>query len=295
MKKEHQKTLTFEIITPVVMAGTYKDEPELRIPSIKGMLRWWFRFFYASHNQSIDKLREHENEIFGSTEKACQFYMHLKYSQKLTDAYLAMNKRYGRYNNIKRKALEKNDTFRIDFIYSPFFTYKKELNTTLQLLSFLGGIGARWRRGFGSIQLKNGEDYKSFDKLKEKIEKVLKGKGEYHHDGFININNVDIYLVKPKRDNFWIDSLGAMNNLRKKVYKEFKSETNIKAIACKPKGGSRAVSPLIIQIKKFSEGKFYGILIVYNEWDKYEEFKNFINNNSELSFEQLLKSKPRKI
>ena len=50
------------------MAGFNKNKVELRSSSIKGMLRWWFRF-YKSSFLNVDKLRKFENEVFGSTEK----------------------------------------------------------------------------------------------------------------------------------------------------------------------------------------------------------------------------------
>jgi len=32
-----------EILTPLFNRGAYQDVPELRVPSIRGMVRWWFR------------------------------------------------------------------------------------------------------------------------------------------------------------------------------------------------------------------------------------------------------------
>ena len=58
------------------MAGFNKNKVELRSSSIKGMLRWWFRF-YKSSFLNVDKLRKFENEVFGSTENGCLFYMRM--------------------------------------------------------------------------------------------------------------------------------------------------------------------------------------------------------------------------
>jgi len=32
-----------EILTPMFCRGAYQDTPEIRVPSIRGMVRWWFR------------------------------------------------------------------------------------------------------------------------------------------------------------------------------------------------------------------------------------------------------------
>jgi CRISPR-associated protein, Cmr1 family len=68
--------IKFEIITPIIISGIDKNKVELRSSSIKGMLRWWFRF-YKSSFLNVDKLRKFENEVFGSTENGCLFYMRI--------------------------------------------------------------------------------------------------------------------------------------------------------------------------------------------------------------------------
>ena len=32
-----------ELLTPTFCRGAYQDTPEIRVPSIRGMVRWWFR------------------------------------------------------------------------------------------------------------------------------------------------------------------------------------------------------------------------------------------------------------
>jgi CRISPR-associated protein Cmr1 len=155
--------IKFEVITPIIIAGIDKNEVELRNSSIKGMLRWWFRF-YKSSFLDVDKLRKFENEVFGSTENGCLFYMRiLNFPQNIGDAYLCMNDRRKKgqngarndYYKIKRSAYLPNQNFEISFKFFPHFKYQNELENSLMLLSLFGGIGARWRRGFGSFQIEN--------------------------------------------------------------------------------------------------------------------------------------------
>jgi len=49
---------TVEIVTPCLCAGARQEEAEIRPPSIRGALRWWFR--------ALDGTKSAEAEIFGS-------------------------------------------------------------------------------------------------------------------------------------------------------------------------------------------------------------------------------------
>ena len=47
----------FELLTPAILAGADQQSAEMRIPSIRGALRWWARFLFG---------KEYEDEIFGA-------------------------------------------------------------------------------------------------------------------------------------------------------------------------------------------------------------------------------------
>ncbi|MFQ5900776.1 MAG: type III-B CRISPR module RAMP protein Cmr1, partial [Thermodesulfobacteriota bacterium] len=59
-------TATFDCktITPMFLTGA-KGEPELRVPSIKGAMRFWWRAVRGIDD--IKRLNKEENEIFGGT------------------------------------------------------------------------------------------------------------------------------------------------------------------------------------------------------------------------------------
>lgn len=46
-----------EILTPCFCRGAYRDQPEIRVPSIRGMVRWWFR--------KLGGTPEQEKALFG--------------------------------------------------------------------------------------------------------------------------------------------------------------------------------------------------------------------------------------
>lgn len=55
--KELLKT-KLEFITPAFLAGANQDKPEVRVPSIRGEVRWWFRVLGGT--------QEEESEVFGA-------------------------------------------------------------------------------------------------------------------------------------------------------------------------------------------------------------------------------------
>ena len=61
------QTITFEceVITPMFMAGADGTTPELRAPSIKGALRFWWRAMNG--HLTLEAMRKAEGEIFGDT------------------------------------------------------------------------------------------------------------------------------------------------------------------------------------------------------------------------------------
>lgn len=61
--QEISKALTF--ITPAFLAGANQSAPEIRAPSIRGALRWWFRVLAGGRN-----VRKEEEELFGGVHGA---------------------------------------------------------------------------------------------------------------------------------------------------------------------------------------------------------------------------------
>lgn len=277
---------SFSIITPVIISGADKDQVELRTQSVKGILRWWFRF-YKSSFLNVNDLRNFENEVFGSTENSASFYMRvINEPQKKEDAYLCMNDRRKKGENgatknyfaIKRRSFSASQEFKLIFKFLPHFQYQKELENSIMLLSLFGGIGARWRRGFGSVQatkleLKSDELENLSKEINEKI-KNLKG-NDNKPDDFMSISNTKIYLMKPE-NKFWNSWRDAMNNLRDDFYRKLKQKLKIDKIAYNPSYGDREVSPLIIQIKRV-KSNYFGIILVWESWNKFNDFEQFIS------------------
>ena len=63
------KAITFECetITPMFLTGADGRTPELRPPSIKGAMRFWWRAMNG--HLPLDKLKEEESKIFGASNR----------------------------------------------------------------------------------------------------------------------------------------------------------------------------------------------------------------------------------
>ena len=182
-----QKTYNYEIevITPMFLGGADPKEAELRIPPIKGMLRFWWR---ATCNiANISEMKEKEGKIFGSTKLKSSFSISLYSNPKLNpklefDDYKGKDSKftvhnnnvnildylsYGTYEYIKhngnkynKKHLMPTAKFTIRFCFYDS-EYKDEVMKAFKCLLSFGGLGAKTRNGFGSIYCKD-EDINNF-------------------------------------------------------------------------------------------------------------------------------------
>ena len=85
----HKITFECETITPMFLSGADGATPELRPPSIKGALRFWWRAMNG--HLSLPELKRIEGEIFGDTGRRSGIvirepqktdeYSHLKYDE----------------------------------------------------------------------------------------------------------------------------------------------------------------------------------------------------------------------
>src|SRR5690606_38364080 len=64
-----RKTFHFRIETPLFLSGFHTQNVELRVPSIKGVLRYWYR--------AIQPDLTWDKSIFGSTKSQSQIQLHI--------------------------------------------------------------------------------------------------------------------------------------------------------------------------------------------------------------------------
>jgi len=169
-----------EIITPLFLGGADPKKAELRAPSIKGALRFWWRALYGTNN--LRDMKERESELFGSTEQRSSFSLHLT---ELSGAKPVLSKLpRGRLVPVESKGKKFNISI-IDYLAFGLHDYdkkkkqtiyirehipsgakfkltlclkgnsaKEQILNSLGLLVHYGGLGARSRNGFGSLHAK---------------------------------------------------------------------------------------------------------------------------------------------
>ena len=176
----------FKVATPC-FTGSTQDSAELRLPSIKGALRFWWRALaYAEYanegnsNQTIRLMQERENRLFGSS-KTGQSQVTMRLDTQSQPRILEKGEilckglgnavgpgtRYLGYGVMEAFTSRLRDTvagrlsrpcLAAPFEFSLRVAAKDEaplrrVESALQLLGMVGGIGARSRKGYGSLSL----------------------------------------------------------------------------------------------------------------------------------------------
>ena len=184
----------FRVVTPCFLGGANHDEEaELRLPSIKGALRFWWRALNYSQiakgatnpNKIIENLREKEGKLFGTSDSdkdqgqsslimrlnaESQNLPEIKAGEVLCDEtgkVVKVGARYLGYGVMeafenKKKGTKAGQLTR-PCLKSPFeFTLQigakeekhlRDVLPALELLGLLGGLGSKSRKGYGSLNL----------------------------------------------------------------------------------------------------------------------------------------------
>ncbi|MDX2305771.1 MAG: type III-B CRISPR module RAMP protein Cmr1 [Microscillaceae bacterium] len=176
------KTITFtcETITPMFLSGADGQTPELRPPSIKGALRFWWRAMngeLAPDNNYLN-LKNTEQNIFGGTGgfkwnnkkiEAERSHFNIRISNVSESIYHAKNDfdgdglKYFFYLIVpdnKGTSMKENDEALKNTSFDIIISADEEdalldACASFWLLTYFGGLGSRARRGGGSFYIKN--------------------------------------------------------------------------------------------------------------------------------------------
>jgi CRISPR-associated protein Cmr1 len=147
-------TFTCEIITPMFLNGADGKTPELRPPSIKGALRFWWRALNG--HLSLDDLRKQEAEIFGGTDEKVgrsKIVIRTSHSNLHQERFNMLPHKKDNESPSPPQAYEPSQTFTVTLALTS--TRKNfdldKLESLFVLTCLLGGLGKRSRRGFGAI------------------------------------------------------------------------------------------------------------------------------------------------
>jgi CRISPR-associated protein Cmr1 len=171
-------TATFEVVTPLFLGGADPSRAvELRAPSVKGALRFWWRALaWGRHGGDLNAIRKEEQRIFGAAGDdhnhlgQASFGLRARWlsepsrlaetrsltSGKPGTSYLS----YGVINrgrgNSPRPCYQLSGRFELTF--HAFRRTDREsklhpVSDAIKLFGLLGGLGGRSRRGWGSVAL----------------------------------------------------------------------------------------------------------------------------------------------
>lgn len=151
------------VVTPLFLAGAVQRAAEPRPPSIRGVLRFWFRAFAGPVlSYDVSAVQRAETKLFGSTEQASYWSLRMSSFDKdplpestflRTVAYLGYGPIIG--NRSQRAFYPPGSSCRLTIKWLRTDLCLAELlEATLWIWGQLGGLGARTRRGFGGITLR---------------------------------------------------------------------------------------------------------------------------------------------
>jgi CRISPR-associated protein Cmr1 len=195
----------YEIVTPMFIgAGDRHENPEVRPPSIKGALRFWWRALQwgaclkqAGDNpeQALHELHKQEAELFGAAFKddkygqgLCTLKLKGVITKGVEENWPISNNNSGAgflgygldktKDESHRKAIA-HGQFTVCLMLKKGISSEQiqQLKNTLTIWGLLGGLGSRARRGFGSVAIKRLDEkifeFDNFDQYDTAINHLL--------------------------------------------------------------------------------------------------------------------------
>lgn len=152
-----KKAFQLKVTSAMFMHGTeQKKEAELRPPSFKGEMRYWFRAL-AANSYKLEQLAELENKIFGSADQdnGSKLILRVSNSKIETSEYYLLPHKEDQFRRGEKEAVEPGSSFTLELIARPGLDpkYFTVACWSLWVAINLGGFGQRARRGAGSLLL----------------------------------------------------------------------------------------------------------------------------------------------
>lgn len=169
MSRLHKVIFDCEVLTPMFLGGADGNIPELRVPTIRGGMRYWFRALAGGKGEiNAVKLAELEEKVFGSSDKGSSVAIQLSgnntpqtvkgeiYTKDDRGRPAATGTAYLWYSltlgNNKKVAIQAGETFKITLRGRNQQTLGDAVDS-FKLLAAFGGLGSRARRAAGSFRI----------------------------------------------------------------------------------------------------------------------------------------------
>jgi len=265
-----------EVVTPMFLGGANTTDAELRVPSIKGMLRFWWRATCGI--KSLKEMKKREAEIFGSTEQKAAFLLRIANTSNINTlldlkergetfkvhghnvsiidylAYGIHKYEKGQGNVYQRNHITPNSSFSLKF---QFYNdkLKDEILRAFNFFIACGGLGSRNRNGFGSLSIKDSEmpvyhkvPLSSFSAFSTKAKLFKFAQKNTWHEALSKIG------MAYKEAKLCVEPLHSYNN-RKLV---------VAPITVKKRNEAdldRHAKPYFLHVNKLENGKFQGQIL----------------------------------
>ena len=282
-----------EVVTPMFLGGANTTDAELRVPSIKGMLRFWWRATCGI--ESLEEMKKEEAKIFGSTDQKATFLLHIVSTSNVN--YLLDLKERGEkfkvhghnvsiidylsYGTHKYERGQGNVYFKQHItpgssVSLKFQFYNDELkDDILHAFYFFiacGGLGSRSRNGFGSLSIKDNEmpayhklPLSSFSAFSTKAKLFKFAQKSTWHEALSKIG------MAYKEAKLCVEPLHSYNK-RKLVVAPITVKKQNKADL------ERHAKPYFLHVNKLENGKFQG-QILFMPYKYLSGLKDYSNDN----------------
>jgi len=277
--REHR--FDVEIITPLFLGGADQTGAELRAPSLKGMMRFWWRALYG--RDDIAQMKKDEAEIFGDTNRKSDVVISLVNTGNLKPEvgniakgkifsvtskgktfflsiieYLA----YGLKSNVFTRAhFEPRQSHSFILKIECSSDYEEQVLTILKLLHSFGGLGAKSRNGFGSLSIHN-----LSDKNPEEEFQTVKSGSRKKFTSFSLYAKLFLFKEQRSWDAALSDAGLAYKNARNEL--EGKHSFDRRQLIAKPiivkhevDIQARHAKPYFLHVHKMENGRFRGQIL----------------------------------
>jgi len=265
-----------EIVTPLFLHGADGETPEIRIPSIKGIMRYWWRAI--NYDNDLNSLRTKEGELFGSSDNNKQSKSNLII--KLEKVFNLKSQKETMLKH-KEKSHSANAFTAGKFILILMSKNNIEYYKNLFILTtILGGFGKRSRRGFGSIRVTkiNDKDYTYLTSLAEihnLLSTLKQGKFVFTNNEIIGFKEKARYPVIKKIQ------IGSGYRNYNELLKKIGNSTHNNKSDCLGHTKSRFASPIYVSVIKNNDLYLPIITTLETVDDQATRVNNFISKQEE--------------
>jgi CRISPR-associated protein Cmr1 len=167
-------TFEFELLTPAFAGGAEpKNRAEIRAPSIRGQLRWWFRVLGGFKKLRQKAIKEQEAEIFGAIagDEGCAGKLAVRVVRTVQslsrkdmkamgvgpfteEGYLLWPLASRNEGDSSRAVIDAGQIFQLDIVWRGNPDLWDDIRSLVTVFGNLGSLGFRGRRAMGALALR---------------------------------------------------------------------------------------------------------------------------------------------